>query len=57
MILLVSTETKKKKVNILRSYASDLPPAQIDREQIKQVFLNVLLNAIQATSDEWKDYS
>jgi signal transduction histidine kinase len=54
MILLVSTETKKKRVNILRSYASDLPPVQIDREQIKQVFLNVLLNAVQATSANGK---
>ncbi len=49
MILLVSTETKKRQVDILRSYSSDLPPVQIDREQIKQVFLNILLNAIQAT--------
>jgi len=54
MILLISTETKKKQVDILRSYASDLPPVQIDREQIKQVFLNVLLNALQATSDNGK---
>jgi signal transduction histidine kinase len=54
MILLVSTETKKKQVNILRSYASDLPPVQIDREQIKQVFLNILLNAVQATSANGK---
>ncbi|MGZ3592166.1 MAG: two-component system sensor histidine kinase NtrB, partial [Thermodesulfobacteriota bacterium] len=54
MILLVSTETKKKQVNILRSYASDLPPVQIDREQIKQVFLNILLNAVQATSENGK---
>ncbi|HXX35660.1 MAG TPA: ATP-binding protein, partial [Thermodesulfobacteriota bacterium] len=54
MILLVSTETKKKQINILKSYASDLPPVQIDREQIKQVFLNVLLNAIQATPERGK---
>jgi signal transduction histidine kinase len=51
MILLVSTETKKKQINILKSYASDLPPVLIDREQIKQVFLNILLNAIQATAE------
>jgi len=54
MILLVSTETKKKQVDILRSYASDLPPVQIDREQIKQVFLNILLNAVEATSESGK---
>jgi signal transduction histidine kinase len=54
MILLVSTETKKKQINTLRSYASDLPPVQIDREQIKQVFLNILLNAIQATPENGK---
>jgi signal transduction histidine kinase/MFS family permease len=54
MILLVSTETKKKQINILRSFASDLPLVQIDREQIKQVFLNILLNAIQATPESGK---
>jgi len=54
MILLVSTETKKRQIDILRSYASDLPHVQIDREQIKQVFLSVLLNAIQATSQNGK---
>jgi signal transduction histidine kinase len=54
MILLVSTETKKKQVDILRSYASDLPHVQVDREQIKQVFLNILLNAVQATSKNGK---
>jgi signal transduction histidine kinase len=50
MILLVSTETKKKQVALIKNYASDLPVVQIDREQIKQVFLNILINAIEATS-------
>ena len=54
MILLVSTETKKKQINIAKNYASDIPPLQVDREQIKQVFLNILLNAIEATSENGK---
>ncbi len=48
MILLVSAETKKKNIPIAKHYADDLPPIYIDREQIKQVFLNILLNAIDA---------
>jgi len=51
MILLISTETKKKHVDIVKYYSSDLPLARMDREQIKQVFLNVLLNAIEATPE------
>ena len=51
MILLVSTETKKKQINIIKNYAPDLPLIQIDREQIKQVFLNILLNSIEATPE------
>jgi len=54
MILLISTETKKKQITIIRNYATDLPLVQIDREQIKQVFLNVLLNGIEATSENGK---
>jgi signal transduction histidine kinase len=49
MILLTSTESKKKKIEIVKDYLQDLPPISIDREQIKQVFLNILLNAIEAT--------
>ena len=51
MILLVSTESKKKHIHVDKQYAPDLPSVKVDGEQIKQVFLNVLLNAIEATAE------
>jgi signal transduction histidine kinase len=54
MILLSSTESKKKHIEIVKDYSQDLPPVSIDREQIKQVFLNILLNAIEATPENGK---
>ncbi len=51
MLLLISTETKKKFVQVVKEYTPDLPPVTVDREQIKQVFLNVLLNALDATPE------
>ena len=54
MILLISTESKKKHVEIVKDYGQDLPLISIDREQIKQVFLNILLNAIEATPENGK---
>ena len=51
MILLVSTESKKKHIHVDKQYAPDLPSVKVDREQIKQVFLNLLVNAIEATDE------
>ncbi len=54
MILLVTTETNKKKIHIKKVYDTNLPLVRVDREQIKQVFLNILLNAIDATPEKGK---
>lgn len=54
MIFLINTEAKKKELQIEINLAKELPPVTIDKEQIKQVFLNILLNAIQATPEKGK---
>ena len=52
MMLLVDTESHKKNVQIIRNFNDFLPPVVLDREQIKQVLLNVLLNAVDATPED-----
>ena len=37
-----------QQVQVIRKYQENLPPLQIDPNQIKQVLLNLLLNAVQA---------
>ncbi len=54
IILLVSSGTKKKHIHIVKEFSTNLPPVLIDREQIKQVFLNLLINAIDATEENGK---
>jgi len=51
MVTLVTTETKKKNLKITRNLGEHLPFIQVDKDQIKQVFLNILLNAVQATPE------
>ena len=52
MEVLIATEARKKNVTLHKNYAPDLPQVRIDAEQIKQVLLNLLLNAIQAIRGE-----
>ena len=49
---LIGTEARKKNVQITKNYAANLPLILVDAEQIKQVLLNILLNAIQAIPGE-----
>jgi signal transduction histidine kinase len=51
MTLLVDTESHKKNIKVLKNFDGHLPPIILDREQIKQVLLNILLNAVDATPE------
>jgi len=45
---ILETQAKEKNVAIQRDFGEILPKVWIDREQMKQVFMNLILNAIQA---------
>jgi signal transduction histidine kinase len=45
---ILESEAKEKNVEITRDFTAGLPTVWIDREQMKQVFMNLILNAIQA---------
>jgi signal transduction histidine kinase len=51
MALLVDTESHKKNIKILKDLCAALPSVTLDKEQIKQVLLNILLNAVDATPE------
>lgn len=50
-ITFIDNEAKKKGLTIRKEFGQDLPLCYVDREKIRQVFLNILLNAIQATRE------
>jgi len=45
---LVMEKLNKSKIKLTRQYDKNLPQVMIDREQVQQVFLNLLLNSIKA---------
>ncbi len=47
-LLLIGPEARKRRVAIARSLEADIPPIWVDGDQIKQVLLNLALNALQA---------
>jgi len=55
---ILETEAKEKGVQIYRQLSTTLPKIFIDKEQIKQVCMNVILNALQAIENEgWVEVS
>ena len=48
---ILETQAKEKNVEITREFDLSLPKVWIDKEQMKQVFMNLILNAIQAMND------
>ena len=48
VVIFTSKEAAKSKVNLIQKLDENLPPVSVDAEQIKQVLLNLILNAIHA---------
>ena len=48
---ILETQAKERGMAISREFSDSLPKVWIDREQMKQVFMNLILNAIQAMRD------
>ena len=67
-LLLVEGQARSHDIAIVKDYADDLKPITMDANQIQQVFLNIVLNALQAMpgggelylstrfADSWKGY-
>jgi signal transduction histidine kinase len=51
-LLLVRHELTKNNVTVERTLEAKLPPVELDRNKIKQVFINLFMNAIQAMGSD-----
>jgi signal transduction histidine kinase len=51
IVRILETQAKEKGTAISREFNDSLPKVWIDREQMKQVFMNLILNAIQAMKE------
>ncbi len=48
---LLENQPSFKNIQLVRDYAPDLPAIEVDEGQLSQVFMNILLNALQAMPD------
>jgi signal transduction histidine kinase len=49
--ILLQPEARKHRIKLIPALAADLPPIRADGDQVKQIIINLVLNAIQATPD------
>ncbi|RMF92534.1 MAG: GAF domain-containing protein [Candidatus Schekmanbacteria bacterium] len=54
IVFLCENQIKKKNIQVEKRYDVNLKSVNVDKEQIKQVFLNIILNAIDATPENGK---
>ena len=55
MIVLLRNEASRYSISIRSELADDLPKAMADRVQLQQVFMNLMLNGIEAMKDDgWR---
>ncbi len=52
VLLLLEEEVKQKKIELRRGYTNKEAVLKVDKEQMKQVLLNLMLNAVQAVGRE-----
>jgi len=48
VLFFIAPQAKNNQIEILKDLSNDIPPVSLDPDQIKQVFLNIILNAVQA---------
>ncbi len=48
VLFFISQQAKIKNIGIIKEFSDDIPSISLDPDQIKQVFFNIILNAIQA---------
>ncbi len=48
---LLAPDLSAGKVTVVREYEPGLPPIPVDRDQLSQVFINILLNAVQSMGE------
>lgn len=52
VLAIIEKQVGKRQIEIRRNYASSLPPVSIDEDKMAQVYMNILLNAVQAIDDQ-----